>query len=137
MEQKARQDYVDFRETARAYFSAPADQSALGLKGKVPADLQKFITAAHASYEAGKAAAYTATLLQYGYPPATLDAALTALDNLTNDSADQSSAEGAAQTATGTRDTAHKNLMSWMSKFRRIAKVALRGQPGLRTKLAL
>ena len=44
---------------------------------------------------------------------------------------------GAAQKATDTRDKAYKALKAWVSKFRRIAKRALRENPDLTAKLDL
>ena len=132
-----RQAYADFPETARANFTSPADRSALGLNGKVPADFEKFLTTARASYQAAKGAAYSDTMAEYGYPSDKLDDELDSLMDLENSATDHNSAQGAAQTATKVRNQAHATLMTWMRKFRRIAKVALRGQPDLRQKLAM
>lgn len=50
----AREDYTDFRGIARASFPAQGDRVALGLTGDIPDDFGKFVTAAGASYAAGK-----------------------------------------------------------------------------------
>ncbi len=71
-----RQDFTDYREISRAIFTEPADKTALGLKGTLVKDLQKFLTAAKASYSAGKKAPYTEKLTKRGYSPARIDAEL-------------------------------------------------------------
>lgn len=60
--------YVDFRETARAVFTASVDRTALGLVGKIRNDTQKFITEARTSYTTAQTEPYQATLATYGFP---------------------------------------------------------------------
>lgn len=136
-EKASRELYADFRETARALYGAGADQTKLGLKGNVPADLQKFITTARASYTAGQAEPYAAKLAKHGFKPETLAAALKGLDQLKDANETHRKASGDAIKATKTRDRAHDDLMAWMGRFKRIAKVALRRKPELRSKLKL
>lgn len=69
-EKSARVIYSDFRETARALYAEEADLAKLGLKGKVPADLQKFITAARASYSGANDEPYASRLAKRGFKPA-------------------------------------------------------------------
>lgn len=135
LEQSARQDYADFRETARVKFNAAADQAALGLNGRVPKDLQKFITSATASYTGAQGAAYAPELTKVGYPPANITAAITALKALGKAHADFTSAEADAVTATKARDTAHKDMMKWAKSYRRLGRIALRSKPALRAKI--
>jgi len=133
----ARQTYADFRATARAIFAAPADRTALGLTGNAPKDTQKFLTLARVSYTTAQAAAYQPTLTTYGYPATALTAAQATLDALSTANGVQNAAIGAARQATADRDRAVKALTDWVSQFKRIAKVALRDQPGLVKKLEL
>jgi len=136
-EKAARQTYADFRETARIMFSAATDRSALGLNGAVPKDLQKFITTATASYNAAKAAAYVPVLAKVDFPATKVTAELAAVKKLGELHSKFDTADGDAATATTNRDTAYKAMAKWMSEYRRLAKIALRGKPGLLAKLGV
>lgn len=137
MDAEERKDFADYRETARAVFTNKTDWTSLGLNGVAPKDLQKFLTAAQASYAAGKTAAYTAGLTKRGYSPAAIEAQLAGIKSVSDLSKTQAIAVGAAQKATDTRDKAAKALKAWVSEFRKIAKRALRQNPDLLAKLEL
>jgi len=133
----ARATYTDFRETARSTFSNPNARTALGVTGKVPEDLQKFLTTARASYAAAQSAPYQATLATYGFPAATIASAVAALDALSEaDNAQKTVGKDAVQ-ATADRDAAVKALQQWAKQFKGIASVALRAQPTQAKKLGL
>jgi hypothetical protein len=132
-----RQDFTDYREIARSAFPAQADKQVLGLVGKAPEDLEKFLTLAQASYAAGKKAPYTAKLTVRGYSPTAIDAELAGLKGVTNLAKARAIAAGAAQKATETRDKAAKALAAWMVEFRKVAKRTLRGHPDLLAKLGM
>ncbi len=132
-----RADFTDYRETARAIFRSAAEKLALGLNGKLPEDLQKFLTAAKASYGAGKKAPYAEPLARRGYSAARIDAELAGIKLVGDLAAGAARAGGAAQRTTKDRDAAAKALKAWVSEFRRIAKRALRGQGDLLAKLGL
>lgn len=132
-----RKDFTDYREIARAIFTDPADKVALGLNGTLVKDLQKFLTAAKASYSAGKKAPYTEKLTKRGYSPARIDAELAGIKLAGDLSAGAKRAAGAAEKATKDRNGAYSSLKSWVSEFRRIAKRALRGRADLLTKLGM
>ena len=134
-EQTARQTYADFRETARIKFSGAADRSALGLVGAVPRDLQKFITTATASYKAAQGAAYAAVLAKAGFKAADTTAELGAVKALGELHSKFDTAGGGAEAATDARDAAHDAMAKWVSEYRRLAKIALRGKPGLLAKV--
>jgi hypothetical protein len=131
-ESAARQSYTDFRKIARTIFTAPADQSALGLTGEIPRDAQKFITTARASYTAAQSAPYAA-LAGYGFPAE----ALAALDAFSNAAQAQNAAAAQAVKATADRDAAVDALKQWNKQFKSVAAVALRGQPAQAKKLGL
>ncbi len=131
------QAYVDFRETVRAVFPDAAARTGLGAQGKMPADTQKFLTAARASYQAALAAPYATTLAKYGFPEATLQAALRMLDTFAAGDVALEQANGAAKAATQGRDGAFTALAAWVNKFKRLARVALRDQPGLAKQLGV
>ncbi len=137
MEKEERKDLSDYREIARAVFTGKAEQTALGLKGEVSKDLQKFLTAAKSSYTTGKTAAYTVGLTKRGYSPAAIDAQLAGIKSVSDLSKNQLLAVGAAKKATDTRDKAAKVLKAWTSEFRKIAKRVLRERPDLLGKLSL
>ena len=136
-EAQERKDFADYREIARAAFPGAADQQALGLKGKASKDLEKFLTAATASYGAGKKAPYTAKLTVRGYAPAAIDVELQGLKGVANFAKAQATAKGAAQRATITRDAAAKALALWIGEFRKVAKRTLRTRPDLLAALEL
>lgn len=137
VEAAARQAYADFRETARVKFSAATERAGLGLNGAVPRDLQKFITTATTSYEAAQRPAYAAVLAKAGFKPATAAAELAALKRLSELQTKFTAAAGNAKSATTARDVAHVKLAKWMREYRRLAKLALRGKPGLLAKLGI
>jgi hypothetical protein len=136
-ESTARRTFDDFRETARAVFSAAADRAALGIANIAPKDQQKFITAAHASYTTAQTEPYQAALGTYGFSAQTLTAALATLDAFTAAIEAYKSAVGAAIQATAGREAAMKTLSAWIKQFKKIAAVALRDRPDLRKKLDL
>jgi hypothetical protein len=134
----ARRAYNDFRITARAIFPAPAASQALGLAGAASDDLQKFLTAARASYDVAlHTAAYLTELARFGYPQATLQAARSLLDDLAAADAAQEGAKATAMQATRLRDEAVAALDAWLRRFRTVAKIATRGRPDLAQKLGL
>jgi hypothetical protein len=67
-EATARHTFDDFRETARAVFTASADRTALGLVDKIRNDTQKFITEVRTSDTTAQTEPYQATLATYGFP---------------------------------------------------------------------
>ena len=132
----ARDMYLDFRDTVRSISTFTAsDRTALKVNGALPADKQKMITLARTSYQAAQQEPYAATLATYGFPAATLDAALAALDAYSKADTDQNTAIGAAVKATADRNAAVKALDAYMKQLRGIAKVALRQRPDLLKKL--
>ena len=135
-EATARHGYTDFRETARAIFKDSATRAALGVMGKVPDDFQRFVTTARASYDAALAnPTILAALTQYGYPATTIQNARSQLDAAVAADTAQTAAAGAAMRATQQRDEAYTTLLAWVSQFKAIAKVALRGRADLLRKL--
>ena len=132
----AREMVIDFRETVRSItaFTA-ADRTALKVTGTLPTDKQKFITLARASYQAAQQPPYAATLATYGFPAATITAALAALDAYSKADTDQNTAIGSATKAPADRNAAVKELDAYMKQLKGIAKVALRQRPDLLKKL--
>ena len=136
-EKKVRQSYSDFRETVRAIFSSKPDHAALGIDDKVPADAQKLVTTARASYSAASEAPFSASLSKFGWSKGAINSAQAELDGLSAAESSQKAAIGAAVQARADRDAAFDALDAWMKQFRRIAKVALREEPGLKRMIGL
>lgn len=132
-----RKDFADYREIARKRFPAAADRVALGLNGATPSDLEKFLTTATASYNAGKKAPYTAGLSQRGYTPAAIDVELQGLKAVASFAKAAAIAKGAAEKAMGAREAAAKDLKTWVSEFRVVAKRTLRNRPDLLAALGI
>ena len=130
-----RQAYADFRKTVASVYQSKGQRMALGCTGKVPADLQQFVTVATASYTTARTQPYQADLTPVGYPAATLTANLTALAQLNVVREQQASAIGNAVTATNRRNDAHGVMMDWVRQLRGIASVAFRNQPEQAQKL--
>lgn len=134
---EVREMYKDFRDTVRAIsdFTA-ADRLALKVNGTIPADRQKMITAARASFQAAQAPTYAATLALYGYSSEVIGKALEQIDAYAAADVGQNSAIGDATRATADRNAAYTALQTYMKQLRRIANVALRQRPDLLKKLA-
>jgi hypothetical protein len=130
-----RQSYADFRKTVTAVYKSKGQRTALGCTGKVPKDLQQFITVAIASYTTAQTQPYQTDLTPFGYPAATLTAHLTALTQINVLREQQASAIGNAVTATHRRNNAHGALMDWVRQLRGIAAVTFRAQPEQAEKL--
>ena len=136
-DETARRTYADYRAVTRALYKNKDDRHKLGLNGIVPKDREKFLTLARTSYTAARNAPYTEILAAYGFDTAALDAAEAELDALNNAHSHRQHADGAARDATVARDQAVEELEAWISRFRRIARVALRDRPGLLIELSL
>lgn len=130
-----RATYAEFRETARVKFSAEVDRVALGLKGAVPRDLQKFETTAQASYTAASSVPYSAALAKAGFNPERITAELAAVRALPKLHAAFTQADGNASTATSLRDDACEKLRKWVNDYRRMAKLAAKKYPAIKSKV--
>ena len=134
----ARSTYMDFRKTARLTFvNNTQPNTDLVLTGKIPADMDKFIVAAHTSYTQAQSEPYQATLATYGFQGRTIGAALSALNALSTANEAQKTIGKDAVQATVNRDAAVRALEQWVKKFKGIASIALRAQPAQIKKLGL
>ena len=68
-------------------------------------------------------------LAKNGFNATELSNAIAAVDALSKQESAKAGAEGAAKGATGDRTTAFAALQAWVSKFRKLAKVALKNHP--------
>ena len=118
--------HYDFRETVRAAFRGQSERQALGVVGSIPADTERLLTQARASYAAAAQAPYHAVLSGLGYNDAGLSAAVATVTALQTARATQEAARSTAVAATAARNAAAKELKEWMQALNRIAKLALR-----------
>ena len=131
----ARLAYADFRKTVTTVYKSRGQRTALGCTGKVPADLEEFITVATASYTTARTQPFQAGLQPSGYPAATLDANLAALTQIGVLREKQRKAIADAVGATSRRNGAYDSLMEWVRQLRGIGTVAFRNQPEQANKL--
>lgn len=129
-------DFGAFRATVQANFP-PIVRTALGASGRVPNDLQKFITLLRSAYAAGQQPAYAETLAKRKLPAAVITARLAQVSELESLDGQAKAADKGATAATKARDTAGKTLRQWIGAFRKQAKADLRKFPDLRAVLAL
>lgn len=134
----AEEFFSDYRQTAQKIpkFTA-ADRTTLGVDGKVPKDLQKFVTLATASYQAAQKSPYTELLSIRSYDVARLNNAIAGLKTLVNYDNAFTGARAIAKGDTSARDAAVDALNTWMSEFRVNVKLALKKHPVLLAKLGL
>jgi hypothetical protein len=135
----ARDGFSDFRKIVRAVFRAnPAAQTALGATGRVPADLEKFLTLATAAYTSAlQHTDYLAALALRGLDQTAIQAEQAKLEALIQASADHETAKALAIRATAERNAAAKDLDTWWSQFRAIAQVTFKDRPDLLHQLGL
>jgi hypothetical protein len=133
----ARYTYMDFREVARALFTDRGERSKLAVGGRTPKDRQKFITTAKASYRAALEEPFASRFASSGYAAEEFQAGLANLDQLAVDDEIQDAAIGQAVQATADRDAAAATLRAWISQFKRLARVALKGNTDMLKALNL
>ena len=89
------------------------------------------------AFNAARQSPYASVLAKRGYDKAGLDKAVAVFDALDAAQSAYLTATGAAADSLRVRDQAARELIVWMSKFRRIAGVVLRDKPEMRQKLGL
>ena len=146
---EAREEFADFRLVARAAFTELKDRVNLRVVGDQPDDLQRFITAAFAGYEAADGEPYAAKFAKRGFPKAKLDALRQGLDVLaTLDAAQVLAGTEATEagndgdkddaTATGSgQDETYLELKEYMKEIKGVARAAFRKRPESLAKLGL
>lgn len=131
-----RDDFTAYRATVQANF--PADvRTALGAGGRVPSDLQKFITFTRSAYAAAQQPPYAAVLAKRKLTAAVLAARVVKIDELETLDGQAKAADKSATAATKARDKAGATLIKWVAAFRKQAKTDLRKFPALRAILGL
>jgi hypothetical protein len=131
-----RDDFSAYRATVQANFPATV-RTALGASGRVPTDLQKFITLLRSAYAAAQQPAYADTLAKRKLTSAVITARLAQVSELESLDGQAKAADKGATAATKTRDTAGKALRQWIAAFRKQIKADLRKFPDLRAVLGV
>jgi len=127
--------YQDLAKVARAVFADnPANLVTLGLDQKMPRSTGPFIVA---GYKLFNNAADLTVLAGYGYNADRLTAETAKIAAYEQANLAQEAAKGAAQQATAAQRDALKALNAWVAQYRKIARVALRGNPQALEKLGI
>lgn len=121
-----REDFTAYRATVQANFP-PEVRTALGAGGRIPVDLQKFITLARSAYAAAQQPPYAAALT----------ARIAQVDELETLDGQAKAADKGSTAATQVRDKAGAALAKWIAAFRKQARTDLRKFPALRAQLGL
>ncbi len=128
--------YAAFRVVARAVFSDDDDaQTALGLHGRVPEALSRFVSHARSGYAAARDEPYQTPLARRGYTPDRLDALTAEVESLLDADRAHTAAASRAKTATTTRDLEARAARDAFVEFRDIARRVL--PPDIRDRLGL
>ncbi len=135
-ESTAQASYQGLSQVARAALRhSPGALATLGIEGPMPRIRPSFITRALALLDNAVAKPEIgAALAGFGYTADKLTAERAKIQALIDAVQAQEAAKGEAQRATAAQDAAMKALNAEMSAFRRVAKVALRGEPQLLEK---
>lgn len=126
----AKNEFMAYRQTVQVNYRG-ADRANLGASGAVFSDIEQFRTNARSAYTAALKSPYIEVLAKYGFTPERFTIALGTLDELAATDSACKSAQGAARAATEERDTAGAKLATWMTKFRKLSRTALKSRPEL------
>ena len=131
-----REDFSAYRATVQANFPDEV-RTALGAGGRVPADIQKFITLVRSAYATAQQAPYASVLAKRKLTQAVLTAYIAQVDELVALDGKAKAADQGATAATQMRDEAGMDLRKWIGSFRKQSKADLRKFPELRAQLDL
>lgn len=132
--------YSSLAGVARAIFlKDKAALAALGLVGKTPRTLAGFLLAAEKLFDGalGTSASVKAQLAAYGYTTERLTSERATLTALHAASRAQDTAKGETQSLTISLNTALEALDAYVMQYRKIARIALKGNPQLLEKLGI
>jgi hypothetical protein len=126
----AKNEFMAYRQTVQVNYRG-ADRANLGASGAMAADIEKFRTNARSAYTAASKSPYIEVLAKYGFTPERFTLALGTLDELAATDSACKSAQGSARAATEERDIAGNALTTWLTKFRKLSRIALKSRPEL------
>jgi len=134
-EAMARDAYQALAKVARAVFSQqPSQLGMLGLTGPTPKNIAGFLTSAYTLFDN---AVDLSVLADYGYTAEKLQTEREKIEDLKNANEQQERAKGVAQEATAAQEIAMKNFNDWVAQYRKVAKVALRGNKQMLEELGI
>lgn len=134
----AREKYVALATVARTIFKdRPEVLVKLGIQGSTPSSLAGLLQAGATLLDNLADPAIAAELAEYGHPPARIAELAAAFEALRQANFAQEAAKGAVQQATREFQAAMDALDDWMSRFRTIARDALRDYPEYLEKLGI
>jgi len=134
----ARREYGSLVRIARTVFrDQPGLLVQLGIAGRIPNALAALLAAADTLFANASDPAIAPELTKHGYPPEHIAQVQAAFGALRAANEAQEIAKGATQQATQELHAAMAALDEWMSKFRSIARVALRDQPQFLEELGI
>lgn len=133
----ARGRLSELRSTLRAmYDGQPAHLEALGVtRERLSGDRDTFLTEARATLAAVRKAPYVAEAAEAGQDKKALDAAEAAVDALSAVATASDAAGGGAEASTTARDAAYAAFQTWMSRFRRFVRIALKDHPDVAARV--
>ena len=133
-----RRDYAAFRQIDRARFKGDPDAAtALGLSGETPGGLAAFVRQARTGYVNAALEPYAERLAVRGYDTKRPGTLTDDLDALVAASGADTSADGAAVQATGTREVVAGDVRRDYAEFRDTARPLLRPHPEVLRRIGL
>lgn len=136
--QAAREKYIALAQVARTLFKdRPGLLVQLGIQGRTPLSFAGLLQAGATLLDNLADPAIAAELAEYGHPPERIVELAAAFQALRAANYAQEAAKGDTQNATRELQTAMRALDAWMSRFRAIARDALRDHPEYLEKLGI
>ena len=134
----ARARMTELRSTLLAMYDHSSDRAALGVaRDRLADDRDTFLTESRVTLAAVRKAPYAAAAAEAGQGKKQLDAAEDALAALAAASGTYGSSDGSEEGATDSRDDAYGDFQTWMTRFRRFARIAVRDHPGVAARVGL
>lgn len=131
-----RERYAEVRTTLRTLYPDAADRARLGVAAShAPQDRDELLTVARATLAAVRQAPYAAEAARHGLDTATLDGLDDALTTLATTAQAHIRARGSATAATDSRQDAYGTLQTFMTRFRRFAKLAFKDHLDVATRI--
>ncbi|HEX9953137.1 MAG TPA: hypothetical protein VGB53_15310 [Rubricoccaceae bacterium] len=133
----ARDLMEDLRATLRAVYDGQAEHlTTLGVVRKRDSgDRDTFITETLVTLDAVRQAPYADEADEAGQTKKDVDAVEAAIDALGLAAGQEDGTTGARTDATGARANAYDDFQRWMDRFRRLARIAFKGRPGIEGRL--
>ncbi len=127
------------RATLRAlYAGQPEHLQALGVaRERAAGDRDTFLTESRATLTAVQKAPYAAEAAAVGLSKGDVSAAEAAVEALGTAAGQHDSAEGSREGATDARDAAYADAQTWMTRYRRFARLAFADHPAVAERVGM